>query len=109
MARAKEIVEKWQNYVPPAADRQDVEKVIFEYFPESEIKKKSGSHFIVLKESMSIDWARMTGKSEAGPFNYKGEISIPVKGKKVKNWYINKLLRAIEFKEKLDEFFKKEG
>src|SRR3990172_5933616 len=100
----KKVVEQWKIHIPPEVEILTVWKVVEEYFPESVVKKKRGSHLYYVHWEQSKDLARLYDLTKIDPFEADGRFLLPVSGGRfVKKVYINKLIKAIEYKEKYDE------
>jgi hypothetical protein len=98
---AAKIVARWRNNIPPESPKEDVDKVVAEYFPgEFTDKSAPGSHQISI-ESNALELAHRLGRTAKYP---GGFLSLSEKGgRKVKKWLVRLLLDAIELKEEIEK------
>lgn len=93
MGKALKLFEKWTDNVPKEARLQDVKTFLSHFFPGM-WDQQGTSHIVVRCEALKIF-------PEYQPY---GEISVPVKGgKKVKGFYIKRLIKAVYLIEELGE------
>lgn len=93
MGKALKLFEKWTDNVPKEARLQDVKTFLSHFFPGM-WDQQGTSHIVVRCEALKVF-------PEYQPY---GEISVPVKGgKKVKGFYIKRLIKAVYLIEELGE------
>ncbi len=108
MARkANEIVQAWRKRVDPEVSKDDVETVVRAYFPTSyRFSSSSGSHWIIIED----DELRTAQEMGFAAGLQDGTMSISLtRGKFVKKWQIDKLLKAIKIKEELEKIKNQEA
>lgn len=85
MGKAEKLFAKWADNVPREARVQDVKTFLDHFFPDMWNQDRT-SHIVVRCEELKAS-------PEYRPY---GEISVPVKsGKKVKGFYVKRLLKAV--------------
>lgn len=99
----KKIVDRWKDSIPSEVRMETAWKVAKAHFPESEKRKKRGSHHHIVIWKRSVKLAKDLGLPGLDPFNYKGELLIPAKGNKVRGHWIKVLVEAIELEERFGE------
>ncbi|MEA2039333.1 MAG: hypothetical protein U9N82_05830 [Thermodesulfobacteriota bacterium] len=93
MGKAQKLFEKWTDSVPNEARVQDVKTFLAHFFPDM-WDQQGTSHIVVRCEALKVF-------PEYQPY---GEMSVPVKGgKKVKGFYIKRLINAVYLIEELGE------
>ena len=93
MGKVQKLFEKWADNVPKEARVQDVKTFLDHFFPDMTDQDRT-SHIVVRCEVLKAF-------QEYQPY---GEISVPVKGgKKVKGFYIKRLIKAVHLIEELGE------
>jgi hypothetical protein len=105
--RASEIERKWRESAPPEASVEDVERVLEARFPGRWAHKTNGgSHLLMISDSDLLLAERngfLTGTRG-------GRITISVvKGRHVKKWLLETLIKAIDVKVQIQTFRSKEG
>jgi hypothetical protein len=86
MSKADEILKSWETRRPVEVRIGDVEIVLEKYFPGEWVWQKS-SHIVVTSKILAIH-----------PQFRMGIMSVPtVSGRTVKSFYINNIIKAIEF------------
>lgn len=86
MIKADEILKSWEKIRPVEVRIGDVEIVLEKYFPGEWVWQK-GSHIVVTSKILAIH-----------PQFKLGILTVPtVKGRTVKSFYINNMIKAIEF------------
>ena len=86
MGKAHKLLEQWVDIIPREARIRDVKTFLNNYFPGM-WSQEGSSHMVVRCDAL-----------KAFPdYQPYGEISVPVKGgKKVKGFYIRKLIKAVQ-------------
>lgn len=94
MSRAQKLFRKWSDNIPSEAKRSEVEVLLEHYFHGQWSFGSKASHIVLRCD-------RLAGFS---PFNYIGEITIPIrKGRYVKGFYIKNLIEAINVIKELED------
>jgi hypothetical protein len=103
-------VEQWRGHLPPEENIREVWEVACLYFPESYQANKRGSDLYYVKWSAHATLARAYGQIKLAPFEISNTFLLAlVKGRKVRDEYIRKLLKAIGMKEQFDEVLSKKS
>jgi len=58
LAKVEKLLENWKADIPPEVAKNDVWLVVKEFFPESELGTKRGSHEIKIKSSAVRDFVK---------------------------------------------------
>jgi len=118
LTKVEKLLKDWKIDIPPEVAKNHVWLVVKEFFPESELGTKRGSHEIKIKSSVIKDFVKKNlSKSSweeirviVQPFNHLGEMIIPCRrGRTIRAVYVKKLLKAIEIQELIKNFLKGEG
>jgi hypothetical protein len=92
-----EIVARWRENVPPEVSKEEVEKVVEAYFPQTrKYRGKSGSHWLIVEDA-DLKFAEENG-FPTGTTQGIMTFSL-VGGKRVKAYQVKNLLAAITVKE----------
>ncbi|MDX2130239.1 MAG: hypothetical protein SFU91_14490 [Chloroherpetonaceae bacterium] len=85
MSKVEKTLEKWKNSNQPVPTNE-VKSVLFRFFPDTKIREGTSHRYIISHPALK----------QNPHFAPKGTFLIPVKGNKVKPFYIKQILIAIE-------------
>jgi len=117
LTKIEKLLKKWRNHIPPEVSKEEVWKVVEEFFPESERATGTGSHEFKISSSIierfieknlsEYEWQDI--QHIVAPFDRWGKIVIPCKkGRIVKGRYIKILLRAISKQKEIEKLMEGE-